>query len=146
MKVTVSQQNEYNRKTDTFTKKTGSSHSSFMSYVAGGSGSRTETHTTHFSLDEASDVEISFSYRVVHINRLWFEMWLLHYQKLGMNDVGVREWSTGAFDDSQVEKQFPFYPTGFVVARDITVVAKSYSKKMQQVLDHLEIHQKVKVS
>ena len=78
----------------------------------------------YHSLDQHSDVEISFKVRAVQINRPWLDLSVLKNKNYTIDGEEPGSWSTGEIDADN-NGSFPLLSTQMIVAKDITVTAST---------------------
>ena len=80
------------------------------------------------------------------IQRPWLETLLLNYPTIGIKGLDIASWSTGQLEAAENKGQFPLLPTAFIVAKDVTISAGSYSKTVETSFEKMKTHAGFKAS
>ena len=95
--------------------------------------------------EEAEELKISFKVHKVLIQRPWMDPAILHYQSLGIMGLEPGTWSTGELNFETNKGSFPLLPTAMVVAKDVEISAKSFSKAVEDQLRKASSNASMKV-
>ena len=95
--------------------------------------------------EEAEEFKISFKVHKVLIQRPWMDPAILHYQSLGIMGLEPGTWSTGERNFETNNGSFPLLPKAMVVAKDVEITAKSFSKDVEDQLHKASSNASMKV-
>ena len=95
--------------------------------------------------EEVEEPIVSLKINTVTIHRPWLDPKLLHYKSLGLMGLKSASWSSGQLDSKTNNGTFPLLPIAMVVAKDIKISTKSFSKMTQDKLNEAATDKSAKV-
>lgn len=147
LQVTITQTHKYEAAHDTYSNVSAEAGASYggLFYHGGGSGGFDRKAGNSSLTKKGSNFSLTFKVRKVIINRSWMDPSLLLYTTIGIKGIPVGAWSSGELSATQNHGTFPLVPTAYVVAKDVTLKAESYSDYAEQSFKDMSAHAAFKV-
>ena len=146
--MSIAQEREYESATETYKQVSVEAEASYggLFYSGNVSGGYRKSKGNASLSESGSDVTISFKVHKVLIQRPWLETYLLNYPTIGIKALDKHAWSTGKLDYATNKGEFPLLPTAFVVAKDVTISAKSFNETATKSFSQSSKHAGFKVN
>lgn len=142
--ITVYQSKLNKSSNSSFSKLSVEVEGSYAGLVSVSGGYSSEKSSSSLT-EEGSELKISFKVRKVTINRPWMDLAVLHYPIVGVKGLESASWSNGELDAHSNNGSFPLLPTTMIVAKDVEISSKSFSKSFHDAMSSQSMHASVKV-
>lgn len=114
-------------------------------YSSSTSGRHKEADENSFLIEDGSGFKMSFKVRKVQIDRSWLDPTILHHPTLGIMGLPSGSWSSGQLDTQVNHGSFPLLPTAMIVAKDVEMSAKLFSKSLEDKFSEMSSNASMKV-